>query len=187
MPSSENPLDELPGQSIARSYRIISRLGAGGMGVACRAWDEWAGLPVVTNIPERAFLEDPKFAEQFAREIRFLHGFEYPRIVPIVDVGEHEGLPSVVMRFLLGGSLANRRLPDDHGRTGPNLSGMLHVWLPAVAEALDFVHARGDVHRDVKAETVHLLEPVAPNPPPNNPHLVAGFDAPISGRFWHAE
>jgi serine/threonine protein kinase len=142
--------DELLGATIAGRYRIISRLGAGGMGVAYRAWDEQGGLPVVIKIPKKSFLEDPKFAERFYREIRLLQGLKHPRIVPIVDVGEHEGLPFVVMRFLPGGSLSNRRLRDEKGKPRQNFPETLHLWLPAIADALDYVHSQGVVHRDVK-------------------------------------
>jgi serine/threonine protein kinase len=142
--------DELLGATIAGRYRIISRLGAGGMGVAYRAWDEQGGLPVVIKIPKKSFLEDPKFAERFYREIRLLQGLKHPHIVPIVDVGEHEGLPFVVMRFLPGGSLSNRRLRDEKGKPRQNFPETLHLWLLAIADALDYVHSQGVVHRDVK-------------------------------------
>jgi len=150
----ERASDDLIGQPIAGRYRIISRLGAGGMGVAYRAWDEEEEVPVVIKIPKKALLDDPKFAERFEREIRLLQGLTHPNIVPIVDVGEHEGLPFVVMRFLPGGSLSNRRLRGDDGRTRPNPPGMLHLWLPAMADALDHVHANGIVHRDVKPANI---------------------------------
>lgn len=148
--SSTDPI----GSIVAGRYRIISRLGAGGMGVAYRAWDERGGVPVVIKSPKQAFLEDPAFAERFYREIRLLQGLDHPHIVPIVDVGEHDGLPFVVLRFLPGGSLSNRRLRDEKGKPKQNPAGMLHLWLPAVAEALDHVHAHGVVHRDVKPANV---------------------------------
>jgi len=135
-------------------YRIISRLGAG----AYRAWDEQEGRLVVIKIVKKAFLDDPKFTEGFARKIRLLQGLRHPHIVPIVDVdvGEHDGLPFVVivMRFLPGGSLSNHRLRDDNGKVLPNPPGMLHLWLPDVADALDHVHANGVVHRDVKPANI---------------------------------
>jgi formylglycine-generating enzyme required for sulfatase activity len=154
MPSKDEPQDDLIGVTVAARYRIISRLGAGGMGTAYRAWDEERGVPVVIKIPKKIFLEDPKFAERFHREIRLLQGLTHPHIVPITDVGEHEGLPFVAMRYLPGGSLSNRRLRDDNGKVRPNPPGMLRLWLPAVAEALDFVHSQGVVHRDVKPANI---------------------------------
>ena len=146
--------DELIGATIAGRYRVISRVGVGGMGVAYRAWDERTEVPVVVKIPKRIFFEDPQFAERFAREIRLLQGLSHPHIVPIVDVGEHQSLPFVAMRFLPGGSLSNRRLRDKDGKPLPNPPAMLHLWLPAVAAALDHVHASGVVHRDVKPANI---------------------------------
>jgi formylglycine-generating enzyme required for sulfatase activity/serine/threonine protein kinase len=146
----DSPGDDLIGVTIADRYRIISQLGVGGMGVAYRAWDSIAQVPVVIKIPKRAFLDDPRFAERFVREIRVLQGLSHPNIVPILDMGEHEGLPFVVMRFLPGGSLSNRRLRDETGRPKATPPGMLTLWLRGVASALDHIHAHGIVHRDVK-------------------------------------
>lgn len=146
--------DELIGETLASRYWVISQLGVGGMGVAYRAWDEQQAVPVVVKIPKRAFLADASFAERFDREIRLLRGLPHPHVVPIVDVGQHQGLPFVVMRFLPGGSLSHRRLRDSGGAPRPNPPEMLHLWLPAVAVALDYVHGQGVVHRDVKPGNV---------------------------------
>lgn len=154
MAQSSSTEDELLGVTLAGRYWIISSLGVGGMGVAYRAWDEQQGLPVVIKIPKRSFFDDPKFAERFRREITVLEGLSHHSVVPIVDVGEHDDLPFVVMKFLPGGSLSNRRLRDDAGNPRPNPPEMLHLWLPAVADALDYIHGQGVIHRDVKPANV---------------------------------
>ncbi len=151
----EQPLpNELLGQTISDRYRIISQLGAGGMGVAYRAWDETASIPVVLKIPKKTLLADNDFAERFAREIRILTRLEHPHIVPVVDSGTHEQIPFYVMRFLPGGSLSDRRLRDDEGKPRANPPGMLHLWLPAVAGALDSIHQNNVIHRDVKPANI---------------------------------
>lgn len=147
------------GSTIAGRYRLISKLGEGGMGTAYRAWDVQASVPVVVKLPKRALLDTPQFAKRFAREIRTMAAVQHPHIVPIIDFGEDSGgefagLPYVAMRFLPGGSLSNRRLRDSDGRPLPNHPSTLHLWLPGIASALDIVHAAGIVHRDVKPANI---------------------------------
>jgi serine/threonine protein kinase len=128
-------------------FRIISKLGAGGFGEAFRAWDREQGVPVVLKRPLPKHLQRPDVLERFDREITRLRELAHPSIVPIVDHGhDAAGLPYLAMRFLPAGSLADRKKPHP--------ISFLHRWLPSVAAALDFVHARGVVHRDVKPANI---------------------------------
>ena len=146
-----NEIEFSPGSILAGRFRLISELGAGGMGVAYRAWDQQADIPVVIKMPRRELLaKDPQFAKRFDREIRMMASLTHPNIVPIVDFGEDSGLPYVAMRFLPGGSLSNRRLRNREGKVTPNHPSTLHLWLPGIASALDMVHSARIVHRDVK-------------------------------------
>ena len=119
--------DTLLGRTVAGRYRVISKLGQGGMGVTYRAWDEREGRPVVLKMPRRNLIENPAFTERFRREVRMMAALSHPSIVPILDVGEEGGLPILVMRFLPGGSLSNRRLRDAEGKVQPMQPSTLHL------------------------------------------------------------
>jgi len=138
------------GRILAGRYRLISELGVGGMGVTYRAWDDVKLVPVVVKMPKREAQSDEESLRRFAREIDAMLAVPHEHIVPITDHGDDDGCPYVVMRFLPGGSLADHRRRDDEGNPLANSAGMLHFWLPAIAEALDYVHQRGMLHRDVK-------------------------------------
>jgi formylglycine-generating enzyme required for sulfatase activity/serine/threonine protein kinase len=138
------------GRILAGRYRLISELGVGGMGVTYRAWDDDDAVPVVVKMPKREAQSDEEALRRFAREIDAMLALPHEHIVPITDHGDDDGCPYVVMRFLPGGSLADHRRRDDDGNPLANPAGMLHFWLPAIAEALDSIHQRGMLHRDVK-------------------------------------
>ncbi|MFM9196371.1 MAG: protein kinase domain-containing protein, partial [Planctomycetia bacterium] len=137
-------------------YRLIAELGVGGMGVTYRAWDTQAGIPVVVKMPKREVRHDREVMTRFAREIEAMRAVPHPSIVPITDSGDDSGCPFVVMRFLPGGSLADYRRRDESDRPIVNPPGMLHFWLAGVAEALDRIHARRMLHRDVKPGNIFL-------------------------------
>lgn len=136
-------------------YRILDKLGEGGMGFVYRAHDANLDTEVVIKVPRPSMLEDPEFAGRFAREIRSLVKLSHPHIVKITDVGEHEGLPFAVMQFLPGGSLRDRAEKNSDGNDRGWLppEGLL-LWLESVAFALDFIHGQKYIHRDIKPDNI---------------------------------
>jgi serine/threonine-protein kinase len=131
-------------------YVIAAKLGEGGMGSVYFAWDRISGRNVVIKVPRRAMLEDPEFAGRFAREIRSLVRLSHPRVVEITDYGEWSGLPFAVTQFLPGGSLEHRQATGADGRSVLADPADVPGWLTGIADALDYVHSQGYVHRDVR-------------------------------------
>lgn len=144
------------GRLVHGRYRLIAELGEGGMGVTYRAWDTKAHVPVVVKMPKREVRQDRDVMTRFAREIDAMRAVPHESIVPITDHGNDEGCPFVVMRFLPGGSLADYRRRDEAANPIRNPPGMLHFWLRGVAAALDHIHAKGMLHRDVKPGNIFL-------------------------------
>jgi formylglycine-generating enzyme required for sulfatase activity len=149
-------LADASGRMVHGRYRLIAELASGGMGITYRAWDTNVGLPVVVKMPKREVRRDREAMARFAREIEAMRAVPHESIVPITDSGDDEGCPFVAMRFLPGGSLADYRRWDDAGAPIKNQPGMLHFWLPGVAAALDQIHAKGLLHRDVKPGNIFL-------------------------------
>jgi len=147
------------GRVLSRRYRIVARMGTGGMGVVYRAWDKHDERYVVIKAPKRELAGDPLFHERFARELAALKALSHPSVVPIVDVGNEDGTPFAVMPYMAGGSLKQRRPMRQAAPVDPS---HLWRWLPAIAAALDFVHASNYVHRDVKPDNILFDGPGAP-------------------------
>jgi formylglycine-generating enzyme required for sulfatase activity/tRNA A-37 threonylcarbamoyl transferase component Bud32 len=112
------------------------------MGTVFKAGDTRLGVDVVVKVPHPMMIKDAEFAARFNREINSLVRMSHPNIVKVMDVGEHEGMPFVVMQYLGGGSLEDR--------IRPCTSGDVANWLPDAAAALDFMHSEGLIHRDIK-------------------------------------
>lgn len=153
-PRTMSQILDLTGTTIGGGrYQVSSKLGEGSMGLVYRAYDNRLETEVVIKIPTSATLSDPEFAERFNREIRSLVKLSHPHIVGILDVGDHSGVPFVVMQFLSGGSLRDR-IVDDHGHQRPQTLDSLQTWVMSIAKALDFIHDQQFLHRDVKPANI---------------------------------
>ena len=88
-------------------YIVKSELGRGGMATVYRAHDPSVDREVAIKVLPREMLHDPQFRSRFEREIKMVAALEHPSIVPIYDVGDEDGQPYFVMRYMTGGSLSD--------------------------------------------------------------------------------
>ncbi len=125
-------------------YEIRSELGRGGMATVFYAYDPRFERDVAIKVLPHEFLHDPQFRARFEREAKTIALIEHPAIVPVYDFGEEDGQPYIVMRYMAGGSLADRL------QKGPlSLKEIAH-FVSRLAPALDAAHQKGIVHRDLK-------------------------------------
>ncbi len=125
-------------------YEIIKELGRGGMATVFLARDPRVDREVAVKVLPREFLHDPSFRSRFEREGRTIAALEHPAIVPVFDFGEEDGQPYMVMRYMAGGSLAEKL-----GRGPLTLETIIPI-LQRIAPAIDEAHQLGIIHRDLK-------------------------------------
>jgi serine/threonine-protein kinase len=136
-------------------YRIIEPLGRGGMASVYKAYEAALDRYVAVKVLPPEFLHDPTFAERFRREAKVVARLEHPNVIPIFafDISEG-GIPWMAMRFIAGGTVSGLL----RGSPGRLPRERVIAILRGVADALDYAHGKGVIHRDVKPHNVLIDE-----------------------------
>src|SRR5829696_2866352 len=149
-------------QGIARDtivdgrYRIIGRLGSGGMADVYEAEDTQLGRRIALKLLHRRFAEDAEFVERFRREASSAAGLSHPNIVQVFDRGAWDGTYYIAMELLAGRNL--KQIVREYGPTQPLDPALAVDVVLQILKAARFAHRRGVVHRDIKPHNVIVDE-----------------------------
>src|SRR4051812_33515718 len=142
-------MSPLVGTCLSDRYRLDAQIGAGGMSTVYRTFDLTLERPVAVKLMHREIASDSAQLERFRREARAVARLSHAHIVQVIDAGEDEGRPYIVLEYVEGETLKERirrmgRLPIDEAI----------AYAIEIARALGCAHSNGIVHRDIKPQNV---------------------------------
>ena len=137
------------GTIIDGRYKVVSRLGAGGMADVFLAEDQQLGRKVALKLLHRRFAEDPGFVERFRREAQAAAGLQHPNVVSVYDRGSYDGTYYIAMEYLPGRSL--KQLIRQEAPLDPIRAVDITI---QILKAARFAHRHGVIHRDLKPHNV---------------------------------
>ncbi len=144
-------MEDLTGKQLG-PYRVVAPLGEGGMAAVYRAYQPGMDRFVAIKILPRHLASDPTFVGRFGQEAKLIAKLQHPHILPVFDFGQAEGYTYIVMPLVEAGTLTmtlqGQPLPLDR----------IRIIVSQIGDALDYAHAHGLVHRDVKPSNVLLDE-----------------------------
>ena len=145
--------DAVIGSVVDHRYKVISRLGSGGMADVYLAEDEQLGRKVALKLLHRRFAEDPGFVERFRREAQAAAGLQHPNVVGVYDRGGYDGTYYIAMEYVPGRTL--KQLIREQAPLDPVRAIDITIQM---LKAARFAHRHGVIHRDLKPQNVMVDE-----------------------------